>query len=578
MADLHTLANHLRRIDGRGYKAYKDIAGGYHTAGLSLFVDHVQGDPFAAPSRVRVRIPMSAAGIPPHHHATKIRRTALEDFLLRQVHHAILRIAEGHRGSGKSGLVTVDVGGPEVLERTGVLVQRDWVEVRLQAGLPAAGRRVLGRQAEDMLCREIPEIATRGLCWHHLNATEARSFVDCCENQAFIRERLGSRNLVAFIADGAILPRESGASSRPMLNAVPFRSPESLRVSFDLPNPWQGASRIITGMGIPRGVTLIVGGGYHGKSTVLQALQHGVYTHVPGDGREYVVTDPAAVKIRAEDGRSVAGVDIHAFISGLPNGMDTARFTTGDASGSTSQAANIAEAVEAGATTLLVDEDTSATNFMMRDARMQALIEKSSEPITPFIDCVRDLYLRHDVSTVLVLGGCGDYIDVADLVIMMKTYVPFDVTREAREVARRIPSLRTPETPPSTEWIHPRVPLRTTLDPSRGRREVKIDARGRHHILFGTEDIDLQSVEQIVDPSQTRAIGFALNLARSRYMQDDPSVPELLDRLDTHFETRGLDELAPHLRPESHPGNFARPRRFEIAAALNRVRGIKVSL
>ncbi len=361
-----------------------------------------------------------------------------------------------------------------------------------------------------------------------------------------------------------------------MRNAVPFRSPDALRVSFDLPNPWRDRETTIAGMGIPRGVTLIVGGGYHGKSTVLQALQHGVYSHIPGDGREYVVTDPTAVKIRAEDGRSVASVDISAFISGLPNQQDTTRFTTADASGSTSQAANIAEALEAGATTLLVDEDTSATNFMMRDARMQALIEKAAEPITPFIDCVRTLYETHGVSTILVLGGCGDYIDVADRVIMMKAYVPHEVTREARDVAARLPSLRTPEVRPDARWVQARIPLKSGLDASKGRRDVKIDARGCDQIVFGTQSIDLHSVEQIVDPSQTRAIGFALYLARSRYMQEGLSVGALLDRVDALIDRKGLDELAPHSRPGHHPGNFARPRRLEIAAALNRLRSLTI--
>lgn len=576
MATLSDLEYELRRIDGRGYRAYKDVAGAYHTSSLSLFIDHVQGDPFAAPSLIRVRIPMSEADIPEALFENRVRRIGLEDFLARQVRSAIRRLGEGHRGSGKSGIVSVDAGGQEVLERTAVVVTAERVEVRLQAGLPAAGRRVLGRQAAAMLCEEVPEIARRGLCWRNLSHNDVERHVVCFENQETIRRQLEARRLVAFVADGSILPRESGASDRPMRDAVPFRSPDSLRTTFELPNPWKGDQKTISGMGIRQGVNLIVGGGYHGKSTLLQAIQNGVYGHIPGDGREYVVTDEGAVKIRAEDGRRVACVDISAFINHLPHGLDTTRFSTEDASGSTSQAANIAEAVEAGATSLLVDEDTSATNFMMRDARMQALIDKSSEPITPFIERIRELHRDHGVSTVLVLGGCGDYIDVADNIIMMKEYLPIDVTESAREVAARFPSVRKVEVSGKGAFVNQRVPVPDSLDPSKGRRDVKIDARGVDQVIFGTEDIDLHSVEQIVDKSQTRAIGLALYLAREEFMRKGMTVAEILEALDRRFESAGLDGLAPFVRQGRHPGNLARPRRFEVAAALNRLRSLGI--
>ena len=101
-------------------------------------------------------------------------------------------------------------------------------------------------------------------------------------------------------------------------------------------------------MGIRKGITLIVGGGYHGKSTLLKALEAGVYNHIAGDGREFVITDDTAFKLRAEDGRSITGVDISPFIKNLPNKKDTVHFSTEDASGSTSQAANLMEALESG--------------------------------------------------------------------------------------------------------------------------------------------------------------------------------------------------------------------------------------
>jgi predicted ABC-class ATPase len=326
-------------------------------------------------------------------------------------------------------------------------------------------------------------------------------------------------------------------------------------------------------MGIPRGVTLIVGGGYHGKSTLLAAIERGVYNHIPGDGREFVVTDAAAVKVRAEDGRRIAGVDISPFIANLPFGIDTRSFTTDNASGSTSQAANIIEALEAGARVLLVDEDTAATNFMIRDHRMQELIAKEHEPITPFIDKVRLLYQDYGVSTILVMGGSGDYFDVADTVIAMENYRPWDATERAKEIARKYAAERRPEGGERFGSITPRIPLPDSLDPSKGRREVSLKARGLKTILFGREEIDLSAVEQLVDDSQVRAIAQALYYAREKYMDGRRTMKEILDAVMRDIDEQGLDVLDPR-----RMGDYARFRRFELAAALNRLRTLRVKM
>ena len=582
MKNLDYLRSVLHRIDGRGYKAYIDIQGAYETEKSVLYIDHVQGDPFASPSKIRARMSRDATAIPFDLYRNATRRVALEDFLSRRINRIITRIAQGNRGSGKSGLIAIDAGGQEVIERTSIVVRDDWIEARLAVGLPAAGRKVLGRQAELMLCCEIPEIIERGLSWKHLPQEEARAFVECVENQEFIRERLDELGLIGFIADGAVLPRESGVSDRPLESdkAVPFRSPDSLCINIDsLPNPIsieEGESTTISGMGIPRGVTLIAGGGYHGKSTLLRALERGVYPHIPGDGREYVVTSRDTMKIRAEDGRRVERVDISPFINNLPYGRSTTSFSSDDASGSTSQAANIIEALEVGAKVLLLDEDTSATNFMVRDARMQALISKENEPITPFLDRVRELYEKQYVSTVLVMGGCGDYIDVADTVILMREYLPYDVTLDAKGIAREIESRRREERVGSLSDVTERYPLPESFDPSRGRRDVKIDAKAIDLILFGSDRIDLRCVEQLVDFSQTRAIGCAIHLAVERFMDGKTSMREVVDAVERFFDERGLDELDPFHRSERHPGDFARPRKHEIAAAINRLRSVRM--
>jgi len=316
-------------------------------------------------------------------------------------------------------------------------------------------------------------------------------------------------------------------------------------------------------MGVPVGVTLIVGGGYHGKSTLLKALERGVYNHRPGDGRERVVSHTATVKIRAEDGRSIKGVDISPFIRDLPNGQVTEAFQTPNASGSTSQAANIMEALEAGAKTLLVDEDTAATNFMIRDRRMQALVPREKEPITPFVDRIRELYQAHGVSSILVLGGSGDYLEVADTVITMADYRPYEVTAEARDVARSLPTGRRHEVGEPLGHIRPRIPLSSSLHPRRGHREESLKVIGTDRLIIGHEELDLSGVEQIVSWAQL--------LARREYMDGARSLPEILDLVEARIQARGLDSLDPR-----QVGTLAAFRRFELAAALNRVRTLQV--
>ncbi len=587
MADAARLAATLERLDGRGYKAYRDIEGAWRFAESTLFVDRVQSDPFAAPSRLRLRVEADVASLPDGLRSDRTREIASAAWLARAFRSAIRSVAPRRTGTGKGGLVTIDAGGPEVLERTAVVFGDGWIEARIEVGLPAAGRRALGREAALLLTQALPEIVTRA--WidrSDRDDAQLVGFVDCVANQEAVRAQLADRGLVAFVGNGALLPRESGASERPMAEgaALPFEAPEAFAVELAVPHADAGMpGRTWRGMGVPRGVVLLVGGGYHGKSTLLRALEHGIVPHVPGDGRETVVTDPGMVKVRAEDGRSVAGVDIQSFIDHLPRvagaapPRDTSAFSTPDASGSTSQAANIAEAIEAGANGLLVDEDTSATNFMVRDARMQALIHPEDEPITPFVDRVRALHDELGLSTVLVMGGSGDYFGLADAVVELEAYRPCDVTARAHAIAADAPD--PPRPAPATPLRRPaaRVPLRESFDARRGRRDVRFQARDRDEIVYGTTEIDLRAVPQLFDASQTRAIAGAIHLAAERLVDGTSSLSEILDALDAFFDEEGLDPLDPFHRDGRHPGALARPRRFEIASAINRMRSLGVA-
>ncbi|MEM7536627.1 MAG: ABC-ATPase domain-containing protein [Chloroflexota bacterium] len=561
----------LRRIDGRGYKAYKDIQGTWQFPNHTLHIDHVQGDPFAAPSRVRVVVPANVTGFAGLLYETASRATGLTSYLAycfgRETRHA-----SNNRGSGKSGQIQIESPGQEVLKQTAVMIDsKGNVEARFTVGLPARGRSVLGMQAERLLFDDVPAIVANSLVAKAHKAGTLAQHAAVNEDADALRMLLPKMGLVAFVADGAILPRRSGVDDRPLesgqgTDVIPFSSPESLRVTVQLPHAGE-----VTGLGIPAGVTLIVGGGYHGKSTLLRAIERGVYNHCPGDGREQVVSVLGLVKIRAEDGRAVTGVNISPFINGLPMQQSTTAFHTTNASGSTSQAASIMEAVEVGATGLLIDEDTAATNFMIRDGRMQALVAKAHEPITPFIDRVRQLYEEHNISSILVIGGSGDYLDVADNVIAMQSFRPLDVTDEARTISTAHPTQRANEAAGPININSQRIPVPNSLDARQGKRDVSIKTRGVHAIQFGREDIDLAAIEQLVAWSQTRAIGEALWYARQKYLDGQRSLAEALALTVCDVEAQGFDIL-----DRRKMGDFAEFRVYELAAALNRLRSLRV--
>ena len=557
----------LDRIDHRGYPAYKDTKGQYQFQGYIFSIDHVQGDPFASPSKVSVQVKGSTAGFPEELYKGRYQRAALQDEMTRQFYHAIQKYAFRAKGSGKSGLISVSKCGQEVLERTACEInpKNGDVKLRFEVGFPANGRTINARELEKIVFGFLPECVEQSLFYKNCDKKRVRSIIDLAEDQQYIREELEKKDLIAFVANGAILPRESGVSDKPMKGAVRFQSPKEMEVTMKLPHKGE-----ISGMGIRRGITLIVGGGYHGKSTLLKALELGVYNHIQGDGREYVITKDDAMKIRAEDGRSIKKTDISMFINDLPNGKDTRGFYTEDASGSTSQAANVIESMEAGASVMLIDEDTSATNFMIRDELMQRVIHRDMEPITPFIDRILELYQVYGISTVIVAGSSGAYFHIADTIIQMDRYEPKEITKLAKETAKDFPAMSGMENP-AEKPVFVRCPRQ-----GRGFKpndRIKMKTMGKEMVQINRENIDLRYVEQLADTEQVSALGYCVRYAEKHLFQGKDTIQNVVDKLEEKICREGLSSLC---ESTASVANLALPRRQEIFACLNRYRGLNL--
>ena len=580
MKNSEELRQQLRSINRKSYPAYKGLKSLYHFGNYILSIDHVQGDPFASPSHVSIQISHRDAGFPVEYYRDTLTGTTLCDYLTRQFEKQVSQYSFRAKGSGKSGLLTVSHCGQEVLSRTACEITEKGITARFFVGFPANGRTINATELEKILFDFLPVCIQKSFFYSSLNAKELQNYIELAEDQEFIRQTLPAKNLCAFIADGSILPRESGISSRPMKASVPFTSPDSLRISINLPHKGK-----ITGMGIPKGITLIIGGGYHGKSTLLNALELGVYNHIPGDGREYVITDATAVKLRSEDGRFIKDVDISMFINDLPNRKDTRCFSTLDASGSTSQAAGIVESIEAGSHLFLLDEDTSATNFMVRDAFMQQVIQREKEPITPFLERAEDLYKKAGISTILVAGSSGAFFHIADTIIQMDNYVPKDITASVKKLCCQYPLPSVSVTDFQLPYSH-----RIMSRPAESSKRLRHNSHGNHSdsdatrperlktrisgtdsFSLGRQEIDLRYTEQLIDAEQTAALGLLLKYAVEHLADGRRTLPEIVQFLWKNLSSHGLSFFTENQKISC---GYAIHRIQEIYACLNRYRGL----
>lgn len=597
---LNELTSHLHAIDGRSYAAYKAIVGRYRSPlGWVLYIDRIQPDPYAPPTAIRVVLPLALTGADArltgftprltganetlteanepltgtnsHLTASPTRAVALRDYLARTLRELL-----------KGQAISIAPAGQEILERSSVNLHETWqddfstpafnapgpyLELRLRWSLPAFGREIAGRQAARNLNLDLARaIASLDLRESELGA-EAWKHCQVAEDHAALQEILVERGWVAFLADGANLARRSGVSQLPLEGGLPLTAPETLAQTVQLPH-----AGVVRGTAIPAGVTVIAGGGYHGKSTLLNAIARGIYPHIPGDGRELVATVPEAMAVRAADGRAVTGVDLRPFISHLPGrDADPAQFTTANASGSTSQAASIMESLELwgqpAQAALLLDEDTCATNLLIRDQRMRALVSSEREPITPLVDRIRALHRERGISTLIVMGGSGDYLDVADQVLIMDSYRLVDATAQARQVCASQPRVDTslPDFPLPARRL-PQRPEAKRRGPSRTR------ALGTQRLVLDRHEVDVADVSGLVDEGQALAVAWALRALLEHHFDGRTSLPQALAQVAKRLDDVGLDALG-----EAHPAFLVRPRLVDVGAAVNRLRSLQVN-
>lgn len=564
MKNKEDLKKELIKIDHKSYGMYKTLGGSYSYGNYILHIDHVQGDPFASPSRLRFEVKKETHGFPEEYYEEKHRRLALEDQVLRRFLRQLRQLDKGSMGSGKSGRITTCPANQTVQERIAVVFSKDRMELRFEMGFPARGRTIMAKEMQKLVFDILPELAESCLFYRKWD-TKSKSFLEkavfLADDQKELRRQLKEKGLTGFVANGAILPRESGISDRPMRDAVPFISPESLQIEIELPHKGK-----IIGMGIPEGITVIVGGGYHGKSTLLKALEQGVYNHIAGDGREYVVAEATGMKIRAEDGRSILHTDISLFINHLPAGQDTVDFSSENASGSTSQAANLIEAMEAGAELLLLDEDTSATNFMIRDKVMAKLVSDEKEPITTLLRHIRGIYKTMGISFIIVVGSSGDYLSVADLVLQLDHYKVKDVTKEAKKICEQcqIAGQYAEKEVCMPEFSRKLKPVK------HARRKLK--SMGTDTVLIDRESIDVRYLEQLSESGQTTALAYMMGWILDHVTKEE-DIQEFIENMYKLIERKGMAAVIPANYSAGHP---VLPRKQELYACLNRYRSAKI--
>ena len=560
---MKALYQKIRALNGKNYGLYKSLAEkSWDFGDFVLEFLHVQGDPFAPASRVLLKASLQKLGYTPVWGSSFERRLALSDFLLRR-----LSAVVQERFPEKNAPVAIENPGPEMLVRNSLWVDNGDLRVCLQVRLPGEGRKIESEAAAEILTMVLPDLVSASLYNDSARAGQLEMHYSVLAERKEILEQLDGRGLSAFVPDGAVLPRASGLSEAPLKDAVPFVAPPEMAVTLEV------CGREIRGMGISRGVTVITGGAFHGKSTLLQALTRSVFPHVPGDGREGIVVDETALRVGVEDGRSVRATDLSIFVRDLPGGVSTKDFTTLSASGSTSEAANLLEAIEAGSRTFLIDEDSSAVNFLIRDIRVRKLLGDDREPLIPLTDRIREI-AQAGYSFILVAGACGDYLDLADNIIIMANY-----KAECAKSTKLVESAKAESSEANFAPPAPRAfaaymqPLQKSVRPASAvERQVKVKLSGDSLLQIGFLVADTSRLNTLVDKSQRLGAGFLLlnllqNAASNADSMASDSVSEAAGKLCENIRNVGFRNL-----PQGLSREMSLPREVDIACAAFRLR------
>ena len=594
---MKALYHKIRTLAGKNYGLYKSLAEkSWDFGDFSLEFLHVQGDPFAPASRVMIKANLQILGYPSEWGVSFERRLALSDFLHRRMSRVVKE-----RYPDKDGAVVFEGVGPEMLVRNSLWIDNGELRAVLQVRLPGEGRKIQAEAASEILTMVLPDLVSASLyneggCIGG-NRREEGVVPELEAHHRVLADRsavlleLEKQGLCAFVPDGAVLPRASGISQEPMEGAIPFESPAQMAVTLEV------NGRKVRGMGIPKGITVITGGAFHGKSTLLQALTAAVYPHVPGDGREGIVIDETAMRVGVEDGRSVRGTDLSMFVRDLPGGVSTRCFTTAGASGSTSQAANLLEAMEAGVKTFLVDEDSSAVNFLIRDGRVRKLLGDEREPLIPLTDRIREICYglqeaskgrcsaicesersvvssgkRAERSFILVAGACGDYLDIADNIIIMANYKA-ECARygaNAELGVAHLPMLEVPACRNLADYIQA---LASGLRPtSTVERQVKVKLNGDTLLQMGFLVSDTSRLVTLFDKQQRLGAGFMLlnlcqNVVSNGNDMATETIMEAVTALCDKIRNVGFRNL-----PQGMSREMSLPRPVDIACVLFRLR------
>ena len=567
MKDKEDFFNVIKGLEGKPFSEYIKLIGDFDFSRYVLKISRVQDEQDEQPTLLIIRAPQSIANFPAHLFNTPIRRTALEDILTRKIAAQIDSIARYDEDGVSRRSLSIACPGQKILPRSSMVVTEEYVEARIYVDLPSRQGLTQSDIVRDIFFEDLPQIVNSTLIFCNTDENELENFVDLMEDADRVRQILPTRGWVSYLAEGAMLCR-LGHSDLPDFNRIiPLAIDSDLILEVEVPNTGS-----VRGIGIPAGITVILGDAYSGRIELMRALASGVYNHIPGDGREMVITVPDAVYVAAEAGRSIQKVDVSPFITELPSSADPKHYTCPQADRTAAQAASTVEAMEVGARVLMFDESESCAEFLGSDSRLAYVSGGSKRNVTPLALRARQIADEMGIS-IVVAGSTSvtEFIPIADTVLRIHDFKIQDVTKQAKQIAITVDTAGTEPAEIGNllekgRWVAP-----SSIDPSTGCRDAKIAAPETHLLEFGRSLIDLSQNAQLADIHQTKTIGRILYYAKNRYLEESRPIREVLDLVDRDLSTEGLESLSRDLQ-----GDLARPRRYEIAAALNRLETLRI--